>query len=270
MSASSVDLAIVAEFLPRKTDTEDIIDAKRRKITVPWQECDSMDGWIVGWAWRVGSWGHQEAATFGQIGNGAREAAGHFYQKLKKYEENQKTLEIPKVSWFLPILAFLSDQLAKVLLQEGQWNTATAMWTWSTWYYNGLLKSWRPAPAASVASCQESPRIVSSRRSCPHLPTVISEILPRITDPLTLHLVKNNQVPDALEGRVGFMGSGSEMTKFQEARKRPGWWSHKLEDYIYAFWKRDLCHYILGKAEDFHFTIYVSLLEGMWVFTTLQ
>lgn len=90
MSASSVDLAIVAEFLPRKTDTEDIIDAKRRKITVPWQECDWMDGWIVGWAWRVGSWGHQEAATFGQIGNGAREAAGHFYQKLKKYEETRK------------------------------------------------------------------------------------------------------------------------------------------------------------------------------------
>lgn len=27
------------------------------------------------------------------------------------------------------------------------------------------------------------------------------------------------KVPDALEGRVGFMGSGSEMTKFQEAKK---------------------------------------------------
>lgn len=51
----------------------------------------------------------------------------------------------------------------------------------------------------------------------------VSDILPAITDPLTLHLVKNNQVPDALEGRVGFMGSGSEMTKFQDARKRPGW-----------------------------------------------
>lgn len=108
---------------------------------------------------------------------------------LTKSWRNMKTM-IPKVSWFLPIFAFLSDQLAKVLLQEGQWNTATAMWTWSTWYYNGLLKSWRPAPAASVASCQESPRIVSSRRSCPHLPTVISEILPTITDPLTLHLEK--------------------------------------------------------------------------------
>ena len=46
LSASSVDLAIIAEFLPRKTDTEDIIDAKRRKITVPWQECDL--GWMVG------------------------------------------------------------------------------------------------------------------------------------------------------------------------------------------------------------------------------
>lgn len=49
----------------------------------PW-----MDGWIVGWAWRVGSWGHQEAAAFGQIGNGAREAAGHSYKKLKKYENH--------------------------------------------------------------------------------------------------------------------------------------------------------------------------------------
>ncbi len=54
----------------------------------------------VGWTWRVGSSGHQEAATLGQVGNGAREAAGQSTKAdVTSTPWHQKSLASCQTNW---------------------------------------------------------------------------------------------------------------------------------------------------------------------------
>ena len=141
------------------------------------------------------------------------------------------------------LLYFTRGELAEVLQQEGEYQGEKSDQTRQTannvFYGFGpcadgqclqlfSFLSLRPVLEASVASCQESPRTASSRR----VSTECQASRPRTA----------RQVPESLEGRVGFMNSGQEMTKFNEARKSPGttcpgrfgrwlhFWKHEVVD----------------------------------------